>query len=307
MSTKIYNGYKIESCSAFELKQIIDNIINKARDIGKELMIKRIAEEIINIIDELSLDDSFELDINSKFGIDINDHILVRYKKDMFLIDLISFVVAEKYKKQMNSNERDLKYDFDFKISVFPLKDKILLLVFNEKNEYYKCIEETKEIKPYPYWDNTDKPDELTDEEWDTRRKEWDEVFGGNGWGVPLLESLSATAFCDISLPIGVFINSDTIKKEIKEFIPTFKERIQKRAKNIVLEEEMNKRVDAIEDENKKKLTSTFSHCYYETIDFLKTREGKNILKAKKDEISQKLKKRITFSDLYQTISIKQD
>jgi hypothetical protein len=80
-----------------------------------------------------------------------------------------------------------------------------LALLYTENEEMRKAWESLEfegepVVKPWPYWNNTDKPDDLTDEEWDRRGKDCDEALGGHGCLAPAECGLSR-----ILVPVGWF------------------------------------------------------------------------------------------------------
>lgn len=58
---------------------------------------------------------------------------------------------------------------------LYPTKEgDIYGYYFTGINEYDKLLDPF--VDEYMYYDNTDRPEELTDEEWDERGKKWDEM-----------------------------------------------------------------------------------------------------------------------------------
>ncbi|MFW6219340.1 MAG: hypothetical protein ACOC33_00600 [bacterium] len=161
MSTKIYNGYKLKNNMSFQkitiFCQMIGDLINEERE-------KLIVSLFTNIfIDDLIciLSGGYPQDKNLKF--------------------LISFEIYNEYKKRSDkikqTKQRDPLYDFEFEIVFIPIKNKILCLLYTEQSNFIKIWENQSEIEEYGYWNNTDKPENLSEKDWDKRKIDWDEAL----------------------------------------------------------------------------------------------------------------------------------
>lgn len=82
-------------------------------------------------------------------------------------------------------------------------------LYIAEKGDTVKTIlDSSPEVSDYSYWNNTDRPQEITQEQWDKRREDWDAVLGDN-WGL----DQSMFSF----KPVSSFEISGLTLNEIKE------------------------------------------------------------------------------------------
>lgn len=52
-----------------------------------------------------------------------------------------------------------------------------LALLFAQRNTYRTAFESISGVEPWPYWDNTDRPDDVSEAEWEERRDTWDRVL----------------------------------------------------------------------------------------------------------------------------------
>lgn len=59
-----------------------------------------------------------------------------------------------------------------------PLTGRIHARPYMDANYYYDAWYSLAEVERYGYWNNTDQPDDVSDEEWEERRAAWDRVFG---------------------------------------------------------------------------------------------------------------------------------
>jgi hypothetical protein len=163
MSTKIYNGFRL-NCNSFG---------------GLQNFYTSLGQDIIKIKEETA----------KKIQADICTHIIdsvdmgywpleKEYEKlvptDYPLLFSIRAIKDEKYKEML-----------DFEISIHFLPDKILSLLFCNNQDMINIFKSQKEVEEYGYWDNTDKPENISDHEWVKRRKDWELALGGNGWSTP--------------------------------------------------------------------------------------------------------------------------
>jgi hypothetical protein len=54
----------------------------------------------------------------------------------------------------------------------------LYLLLFTEQATYRELFEQTGGIEPFPYWNNTDRPGDVTDTDWAARGQLWDTLVG---------------------------------------------------------------------------------------------------------------------------------
>lgn len=142
MSTKIYNGYFLPN--DFDLRTLKKFLLETVRP-------------------------SFEVHRHSEF--------------------LKLFPTPDKYKftevwDSIQENDRkgyrDL-LDFSASITFIPGRSMLLAMTFWENRGYTKIWEALNPVTPYPYWDNSDHPDDMDYDEWKARGKDWDEALGPAG------------------------------------------------------------------------------------------------------------------------------
>lgn len=70
---------------------------------------------------------------------------------------------------------RDPAIDMSFEVSLHPLPDgRLLGLSFTEQPSFLDYWLSIPGISAYPYYNNTDRPDHLSLEEWEARRRDWE-------------------------------------------------------------------------------------------------------------------------------------
>lgn len=193
MSTKIYNAYKT-TLNICELLDKFKSLGIKAKRLQEELYLKSLYRRVVLT----------------------GDAEIVLYKKEYdYRKELFNKNHAD-WEELQTSQYRNLYIDFSLSCSVFPLKDKILLKFYGE-NSMLKLIDDEIYLIDYHYQNQCDKPEEISDDDWDERRKFWDSVLGNE-------------RPCDVSFTFE-FTRNDDICTLIyhggkDKYIPTDDERI---------------------------------------------------------------------------------
>ena len=84
--------------------------------------------------------------------------------------------------------KRDVPEDeYKWSVSCFPVRPRqTAMIFFGPDNLQVALTKGNPKFKHFGYWDNTDPPDDVTDREWERRRKLWETVLTGDGKsGVP--------------------------------------------------------------------------------------------------------------------------
>lgn len=210
MSTKIFNGYKIEKeMSVFELTELLNNMSKDFQEICKDLYHKEVARLA-----------SKYLDYKIVFGEDeANEYIKSEYDyTPKTNNDNLFLCVHNLVNRDCNSKER-IHSDFDFKceFKLLPIKNKTLFLLYTTKKEYKELLDNCDEngleipsiryplISSYIYYNNTDKPGIISEKNWDIRREDWDNALKNNEKG--LIYSLTEAPYA---------YNTDILSEKIK-------------------------------------------------------------------------------------------
>lgn len=112
--------------------------------------------------------------------------------------------ILDRQKEIKRTGYRDPEVDFGFEVLVLPLKggkyDQYLLgLYYTEQEKFAEVLKANHWFIDYSYWDNTDRPDDVSNAEWSRRKKAWDLALGT---GVPSLHGFSFTVVSnDLLLP----------------------------------------------------------------------------------------------------------
>lgn len=162
MSIKIYNGYKLNKMSMSQLSHFIQT---KLRPAMEEALIQKLEKTIDKVA-------SWDMPVQKR---------LQKIYNETF--DL----------KQKNSPYRgDTTYDFKLDVTFFESDKHTLMMVYTECFEYFDALKAMPEVEQYYYWNNTDKPDDISYEDWKARGKEWDSVLHS---GIPAYDGFAVKIF----------------------------------------------------------------------------------------------------------------
>lgn len=170
MSIKIYNGWNLGLVDVFAIRSKVDSIF-------RPLLLQRINEEVIN--DAILLNDKVHYD-NGRFIAHVNGlaeeqkHFRFRSNdagkytwNDLYLISR---------KEQKEQRERfSISANVEVVYLRHPETGETYCFVYAD-NDMLQVFEETFG-EPFSYWNNSDKPDDLTDDEWEGRLRTWEQVF----------------------------------------------------------------------------------------------------------------------------------
>lgn len=156
----------------------------------------------------------------------------------------------------------DWAVDYGFEIGIYPYKGQVYCLVFTERNEALKAFKEMGFVEDYGYWDNTDQPDGVSDEEWAKRECVWEGIVRGYTF-----ENIGLTASCHTD-----YIGSPEDEHILKR-VPSLEKRVKKRAETNLFNGYYKPNPDI-------KGTSDFMRQMREFEKWLKTEEGKAALEV---------------------------
>ena len=168
MSTKIYNGFRINGdTDLFDFRK-------KVTDELKPYILAEITSHAVQSM-------IFDFD-----GLTIKDGLLaestrknIRGTTGGLTSDKLRFhdLYWSYFAKEREDSESDyVKKNAHLTLTYNARVNKIFVLI-NAHNNVIEAFEKMDGVEKYPYWNNSDRPDEISGEEWKTRGKEWNEVL----------------------------------------------------------------------------------------------------------------------------------
>ena len=174
MSTKIYDGFYINETSIYDVMQFNQRIKPKLREIAMAEYQKVFVEAMACMATYLKYGVEFTFaDLNPSEFSGSN------YRELSLFVARHFREVAIKNESAVTISEFCSDLGFDFKVCYLPMKDKTLGIPYGENSVMTEAF--LKEVHDYGYWNNTDKPESVSEEEWKQREKDWDIVLPGIG------------------------------------------------------------------------------------------------------------------------------
>lgn len=200
MSTKIYNGWLCPSADIGQEIERLQALRPMVQAAHKTIITKWKAKRASDLIDE------------------------ARFKGEQ-AINPLSQAFQELIERQMKvqrSRERDMEIDTACSVTLIPVEGRVLACVYSEKKEITNIV--TQDMTYFGYWDNTDRPDDVTAEEWDERERLWEKALlrdhiGRPGGCGPNIEFLLDTGY--------------VAPKAILEHLPSLEARARTLAKGV--------------------------------------------------------------------------
>lgn len=249
MSYKIYDGLCIQTTDFQKVFALLAEFNQKAKEIGNRLHSQMAYKMAIRAFDKATLEGTLA---DQKYG---------------FVSEAIVSIMDQQAEIK-RTNLRNPFVDFECKVSVFPLEDRFLFYVNAEQSEFLEAFKELDGVEEFAYWNNTDRPDRCTQEEWDARKEIWDTAFALVG------DSNFNGLIFEVT---GVYMQADQ-----QYFTPDLLP-FERRVKSLAEEQLVNEKF-----EEEKSTSQVFSIL----------RDNKERLAELIEEISVKLKKEIALDDL---------
>jgi hypothetical protein len=188
----------------------------------------------------------------------------------------LAFATTARLHKSPNREPAD---DYACEIVFLPRQDKILCLIITEDERFLDVLintpwfRDSSKLEHYPYWNNTDKPDDVTEPEWEQRKFEWNTAFEN---GTPALSGFIAQLTQANIRPI--------YKDEMTPHdLPELHTRAHHLAKAAVLDGKMKTLLPANPE------THDYSRAFFDASDWIKTEEGQQQVLTQTTLISTKL------------------
>lgn len=202
MSTKIYDGYRIKNLTEkefIEKYEYLKNIVEKEAKISIQ---KEIAKIFYNALD-------------NGYG---------RAEDDITVLDYVKEEIKEAI-EDLEKGFRAPNLDKDIGFSLKEYQGDLYLYLFSEDSTITKLLlEKIENIEEFGYWNNTDKPDNVSEAHWEKRKKIWNTLltsysFDKSGFSsFYFFKSLDFLKNIDYAYDIFENIDFEERKKEYVEF-----------------------------------------------------------------------------------------
>lgn len=172
MSTKIYDAFRIV-CSPEELHDLLSEyqeFVNEAAvELTHECYTNLLAVHECNMVKE-------------KIGMNSSSPLKNYQKKDFSLLTALYYKVMDAEEKIKKTGLNMPQFDFGCEVVVYPFQGQFLLKFFTSQKAYLDILKTNSRFREYEYWNNTDKPNYVSEAEWLQRSEVWDEVTKDMTW-----------------------------------------------------------------------------------------------------------------------------
>lgn len=258
MSTKIYNGYKFKKpVDLHQIHTFCHNLRDGMKPLAKKLYFKQWLSEAVKAYDL------------NQFGFWTDVHYFIKNKAVNNIYFGVDRYMDAKMQRIERTQQRDPQYDFNFAISILPLKTckEVLVLLYTERKEMVAAFERLPEIQEYHYQNSSDKPKNISEKKWNLRSDHWDDALGGDGYATP---SEAGFEYKPIALRYLSFSQPQD-NRWINRLFPTLKKRSARIAHLIMMQRwnELHPVAAAKGTDNEPAMKR-----YWAFTDFMKTMDG---------------------------------
>jgi hypothetical protein len=178
MSTKIYHGYKINGVySLRELHRLLNPFRQKVEAAAQQMFMQKVASQAVQILDTIAIGGK----ISSSHARD-----WVKMGPKTYTARAVAlFDAFDSVCKAIKSSARDPMWDLGCAVTILPVRarihskteDLLLALLHADQKEYAKLWGSLRGVEEWPYWDNTDPPEDIPYREWRRRGRIWDQAL----------------------------------------------------------------------------------------------------------------------------------
>lgn len=180
MSTKIYHAVKLNTNNAYTIQKIINDFSNIVKFQAPLLLAESYSSKIW-----------FEQDMRV-LGIDaINVP-----KINPLAANRIEF--TGRWRDMKRTRQRDVDIDVDGELEITMFKDFALVFIGSERApEHQRLLLANAHCsaEEYAYFNNTDKPRNISEEAWDQRREDWDKAYNMPSFKIEVIGPYSYDIF----------------------------------------------------------------------------------------------------------------
>lgn len=224
MSTKIYTGFRFRTNDIFAIQRLVAEWRVELAAIHRRELAALLAGMCAETIDRNA--------INAERNAGKNPFREARKE------------IRTRQKEVLGSGHRDPEVDFDFEIAILPHDGRVYGMVFSERSHWVDRWMEKEGIEDFAYWDNTDRPDDLSAKDWKARGRVWDGILRANAAGTPGMSGFSAQCTDRMLQPR---------LEEVMESIPTLEARVAARARETAMDSAyvaMREKMEGVEEEH---------------------------------------------------------
>jgi len=156
MSTKIYNAYSVPIVKLSMFTKYFNNF-----------GIKYVSKEITSLMDFIKKESLVAIDVCSKDISAFDEEFQLKFRKLVYIFN---------WWMQSSKENEYSKYNFDLSFNVFIENEMAYIIPYFSDNRMQRKFILPKYCNDFCYFNNVDRPDNVSDKEWEDRRKVWERI-----------------------------------------------------------------------------------------------------------------------------------
>lgn len=269
MSTKVYNGFKFKSSDMIDIHTAIMDFRMELEALHLRALAELYAKLAVQMIDKAAM-------VPGKHA---GESPLVKAWEN----------VITRQKEIKKTGGRDPDVDFDFSLSILPFRGEVYGIVYTEKSAWRDLWLEKDFVEDFSYWNNSDRPEGLSKDDWKHRSDVWHDMFGTGIFTVPAMCGFNADCTRESLHPSS---------EDVLAAVPSFEDRVLYHAINEVAGAEFGRRKAAMErdtpEEEQKFIPSHYFGMVTDARRWLTTEDGKLAVEAEVSRLRTILPPEIT-------------
>lgn len=222
MSTKIYGGFRITQPGATDfmgLQVLLNELSAKITEVARTETKKHVLRSAIDRFDQDSLLKCGFLKESETEGDERDPD---EDARDGYITGAI-LRLLERGAKVEQTHQRDPSIDMGCEVVLFPHDSGLYGIAYAGNRAIENAFFASEGIERFAYWNNTDRPDDISDDDWASRGRLWHELLPGSG--VP--------AECGLSRKLSPVTMMPSVKEVVEFWLhhpqsaPSFAERIR--------------------------------------------------------------------------------
>lgn len=225
MSTKIFDGFKIESQDFLNINKKLDKFRKQIFPEAERRITDKIIKNAVSMFDNQRITNG---------------------KKDTEFFDCFWKIEKGAFREQRE--DKCSIYDVSVSVFLLPIRDFTIGIIYTSQDDFKRAFFRKRFVKDYAYWNNTDPDKKVSEKEWEQRRKDWNSI----GYTPP-----NQAGFIKQIVPSRMYPMLGYDKW--KEFFPDKKERALSVTKDILFKEWLEENNEELSSDNVFRLFREFN------------------------------------------------
>ncbi len=196
MSTHIETGFLLKTNDFAKILSAVRGLRTRAAELARDLLKAHVIELAVKDLDQACMQ-----------------------QDGLRTVNFISSALDKLYQAQKevrNTGYRDPDVDMSLTLTFFPFEDQTLGMAFAPNPRILAMVEGLPGWEDYHYQNQTDKPQEISEEDWEKRRRDWDVVLL-DASGIPEREGFSIKVLPMIGLLSYQFAGDEPVVTDLNK------------------------------------------------------------------------------------------